>query len=138
MYIDVRNVVEQFGITAGEEPYFMALALESGITQDELTQRVNVNKSATARAVKSLETKGFIRREIDPFDKRNKRLYLTEEAKMKYIALYDALWEYNRKLTEELTDEQYHLVYDSLEMLLYKLEHKKIGSADIHQNGISN
>ena len=54
IYFDLKDVVEPFGLTVGEEPYFIALAHEDGLTQDELTNRVNVDKSATARVVKSL------------------------------------------------------------------------------------
>lgn len=125
IYNDLREVVEPFGISVGEEPYFVELAHEDGLTQDELSNRVNVDKSATARAVKSLEAKGYIVRETDSFDKRNKRLYLTESAKAVYVSLIEALGEYNRQLTEEWTDEQYDLVYESLEMLQLKLERKK-------------
>lgn len=125
IYNDLRDVVEPFGITVGEEPYFVELAHEGGLTQDELSNRVNVDKSATARVVKSLEAKGYIVRETDSSDKRNKRIYLTENARAVYISLIEALGEYNRQLTEEWTDEQYDLVYDSLEMLQLKLEHKK-------------
>ncbi len=125
IYNDLRDVVEPFGITVGEEPYFVELAHEDGLTQDELSNRVNVDKSATARAVKSLEAKGYIVRETDLFDKRNKRLYITESAKTVYVSLIEALGEYNRQLTEEWTDEQYDLVYESLEILQLKLERKK-------------
>ncbi|NDO47825.1 MarR family transcriptional regulator [Clostridium sp. MD294] len=122
---DVRYVIEPFGLTVGEESYFIALAHEDGLTQDELSSRVNVDKSATARAVKSLEAKGYIEREIDPFDRRNKKLYFTEKAKKVYISLSEALGKYNQQLTNEWTDEQYNLIYESLEMLQLKLEIRK-------------
>ena len=125
IYFDLKDVVEPFGLTVGEEPYFIALAHEDGLTQDELTNRVNVDKSATARVVKSLELKGLVSREIDPLDKRNKKLYLTEKAKLVYISLSEALGKDNQQLTKEWTDEQYNLVYESLESLQLKLENKK-------------
>jgi len=115
--MDLRDVIEPFGITVGDEPYYTALAYEDGLSQEELTQRLCVDKSATARAVKALETKGFIRREVDSLDKRNKRLYLTKEAKSTHKSLVKALIEYNNELTSDWTKEQYDFVYQSLEML---------------------
>ena len=44
---------------------------------------------------------------------------------MVYVSLIEALGEYNRQLTEEWTNEQYDLVYESLEILQLKLERKK-------------
>lgn len=133
--IDLRDVIEPFGITVGEEPYYTALANEDGLSQDELTQRVCVDKSATARAVKALETKGFIRREVDSIDKRNKRLYLTEEAKSKHKSLVEALIEYNQELTSGWTKEQYDFVYQSLEMLESKFND---GTGDSQKKELNN
>lgn len=54
---DLKDVVSPFDINVGEKPYFMALVNEDGLTQDELTKKVMVDKAATTRAVKSLEKK---------------------------------------------------------------------------------
>ena len=43
--------------SVGEEPYFMVLAQNDGLTQDELTKIVKVDKAATARRIRSLEKK---------------------------------------------------------------------------------
>lgn len=119
---DLKTVVGPFDISVGEEPYYMALIHNDGLTQDELSKIVKVDKSATARMVKSLEEKGYITREIDPKDKRSKKIYLTEKGKAKYEPLSDALRKFNRELTSEWTDEQYKIVYESLEMLQKKYD----------------
>lgn len=125
---ELKEVVEPFGITVGEEPYFMELAYEDGLTQDELSSRVNVDKSATARVVKALEKKGFLKREIDNGDRRNKRLYLTEEAREKYELLVDELQQYNLKLTDGWTEEEYDMVYHCLQILQSNYEKRKVNS----------
>ena len=120
--MELKDVVEPFGITVGEELYFMALAHEDGITQDRLTELVSVDKSATARAVKALENKGLIRRNIDQRDKRNKKLYLTKAGHEIYPGLSKALVSFNEKLTSAWTDEQYNQVYHSLEILQQRFQ----------------
>lgn len=120
--IELKDVVEPFGITVGEELYFMALAHEDGITQDRLTEIVCVDKSATARAVKALENKGLIRRDIDQIDKRNKKLYLTNAGHEMYPGLSKALNSFNEKLTSSWTDEQYDQVYHSLAILQHRFK----------------
>ncbi len=119
---ELKNVVISFDISVGEEPYYMALTQNNGLTQDELTKIVKVDKAATARIVKSLEEKGYIIRETDPKDKRNKKLYLTEKGRLQYKPLSDALKKFNQDLTSEWTDEQYEIVYQSLEMLQNRFE----------------
>ncbi len=86
---------------------------------------MNVDKSATARVVKALEEKGYLKREIDEDDRRNKRLYLTQEARAKYKPLVDELQQYNLKLTEGWTKEQYDLVYHCLKMTKVNYEKRK-------------
>lgn len=56
----------------------MVLAQNDGLTQDELTKIVKVDKAATARRIRSLEKKEIVFRKTDPEDKRNKKLYVTE------------------------------------------------------------
>ena len=125
---ELKCVIEPFGITAGEEPYYMELVYENGLTQDELTSRVSVDKAATARAVKSLEDKGYLIRVLDEKDKRNKRLYLTEEAREKYKQIAEKLQEYNRLLTEELTDEEYETVYRCLQQISGNCKKRKVSN----------
>lgn len=84
---ELKNVVVPFDISVGEEPYYMALTKQDGLTQDELTKLVKVDKAATARMVKSLEQKGYITRETDPKDKRNKKIHLTERGRLKNMSL---------------------------------------------------
>lgn len=50
----------------------MVLAQNDGLTQDELTKIVKVDKAATARRIRSLEKKEIVFRKTDPEDKRNK------------------------------------------------------------------
>lgn len=85
---ELKNVVVPFEISVGEEPYYMALIQNNGVTQDELTKLVKVDKAATARMVKSLEQKGYITRETDPKDKRNHACkVVTKKSRPKWTAL---------------------------------------------------
>ncbi len=122
---ELKNIVTPFDITVGEEPYYITLVHHDGLTQEELTKLVKVDKAATARAVKSLEQKGYVTREIDPNDKRSKKIHLTEKGREKYEPLSKALQQFNRELTSDWTDEQYDMVYQSLEILEQRLESDK-------------
>lgn len=54
----ITDLMRPFGLTAAEQPFFMALLHNEGVTQERLTSLVGVDKAATARTVKSLEEKG--------------------------------------------------------------------------------
>ncbi|MCD1146543.1 MarR family transcriptional regulator [Peptoniphilus sp. KCTC 25270] len=95
----------------------MELFHEEGISQDRLTEIVDVDKAATVRAVKSLEKKKLVRREINQEDKRNKKLYLTDKGKKLYPDLVHSLSDYNKQLTSKWSEEQYEMVYELLKSI---------------------
>lgn len=67
-----------------------------GITQVELASRLGLDASSLVRQVDLLEQRGLISREIDPRDRRLRRICLTEEGRMlvlrirQQLALVDA------------------------------------------------
>lgn len=108
------NMLDQYGLSAGEQPFFMALQRHEGITQEELTALVCVDKSATARAVKSLEAKGYLVRVQDRRDRRLNRLYPTDLAKRLGPAVKQDLLHFNELLTQEIGQEELTAMYEGL------------------------
>jgi len=80
----------------------MALQNREGITQEELTSIVCVDKAATARAVRSLEEKGYLLRIQDEKDKRQNRVYPTEKAKQIGQEVRTELMKFNKLLTRNI------------------------------------
>ncbi|MCF8078431.1 MAG: MarR family transcriptional regulator [Desulfobacterales bacterium] len=62
----------------GPGQFFLLTALfgEEGLSQDELSRRVGVDKSNTSRALAKLEEYRLIRRQSDPHNHRVKKVYL--------------------------------------------------------------
>ena len=69
-------------ISTGQYILLAELFDEDGLSQEELTQRVYVDKANTARAIKKLEEKGYVRRLPDGNDGRIKRVYLQPSARV--------------------------------------------------------
>ena len=61
--------------------FLSELYCEEGLSQDELSRRVGVDKSNTSRALAKLERYGLIRRESDLKNHRVKRVYLEPKAR---------------------------------------------------------
>lgn len=68
-------------IRSGQYDFFFVISKKQGLTQKELTEHMFVEKSTTAKAVKDLEKKGFIRKVKDKDDGRRELLYLTEKGR---------------------------------------------------------
>ena len=108
------NALQPYNLTAAEEPFFMHILQNEGYTQEELTAHVGVDKAATARAVRSLEEKGYVTRIQDPQDKRQNRVYPTDKAREVGPKVRKERYKINLALTEDLTQEEDDQVYHLL------------------------
>lgn len=108
------RVLSQYNLTAAEQPFFMVLQNYEGITQEELTAIVCVDKAATTRAVRSLEEKGYLIRINDDKDKRQKRVYPTKKAKEIGKEVRAELTKYNKLLTQGINEEDLDRLYSFL------------------------
>ena len=97
--------------------FLLELYIQDGRNQEELSERLKIDKGTTARALKKLEEQGFITRLKDECDKRSNKIYLTQKAKDVQETVYDILDEWNKKLRESLSKEE----EDIVEKLLMKV-----------------
>ncbi len=68
------------GISSGQWRFLRVLWQEDGISQRELSHRVDMREPTTVVALKALEKKDLVVRERDKADRRKIRVYLTDEA----------------------------------------------------------
>ena len=89
-----------------------------GASQEEIACFHGVDKSTVARDARRLEDMGHIRRETSPDDRRQYKLYLTEEGEKFLPMIKEAHDDFARKLAAGLTEEE----RNTLGELLSKLE----------------
>jgi DNA-binding MarR family transcriptional regulator len=58
----------------------MTLYARDGISQEEITRKVLIDKGTTARAIQKLVKEGYVKKEQNPNDKRAYKVFLTEKA----------------------------------------------------------
>lgn len=113
----IGSALQKYHLSAAEQPFFMALQQHEGVTQEELTQLVCVDKAATARAVRSLEEKGFLIRLQDMKDRRQNRIYPTDAAKQLADDVQKELLHFNDLLTKGLDSQSLESVYEALQKM---------------------
>ncbi len=75
---------------------------KDGTPSTQLGPRMGMEPTSLSRTLKTMEEKGFIRREEDSNDKRVVRIFLTEEGlKARYIAR-DVVFEFNNKVLKRI------------------------------------
>lgn len=125
MQLCIGYRLSKFGITAAEEPFFMAIQHNAGATQEDLTLLVGVDKAATTRAIRSLENKGYLVRKQDETDRRQKRVYPTEAVWQIGDALHNELLCLNSELVKGLSQEHLIVLAEALSVIEKNLDTMK-------------
>lgn len=83
-------------LTSSDVLYLALLYEQDGRTQDEMAEAYTVDRAATTRSLQGLEKNGLVRREVDTFDRRIRRVHLTEKAMQYRTAI--------RRMADDLAD----------------------------------
>lgn len=90
-----------------------------GLTASELVARTAMDKVSISRAVKTLETKGLLRRETDRGDRRRMRLHITEGRGRQVMEhVVPMALDYERRLLECLSEKE----SEALDRIITKLQ----------------
>lgn len=125
----IGNALQQYKLTAAEQPFFMALQHYEGITQEELTAVVCVDKAVTTRVVKSLEEKGYLIRRQDDEDRRQNRIYPTIAAKQMGEPVRSELMKFDTLLTSGIAQEDLDITYTVLLKMMENLNDFQSGKS---------
>ena len=67
-------------VDVGQYPFLIAVLRNPGITQEQLSEKLGMDRGTTARSVAALEEQGYFTRETDAHDRRINHIYSTEKA----------------------------------------------------------
>jgi DNA-binding MarR family transcriptional regulator len=87
----------------------LALYNNNGISQDTLSKLLIIDKGTTAKAIKKLEEEGYVRRDVDPEDRRAYKIYTPEKALELQPYIHDVLDNCNQILSMNFTEEEKEL-----------------------------
>ena len=107
--LSVRHVGGEMGrMGYGPGQFFLLAELyeEEGLSQDELSRRVGVDKSNTSRALAKLETFGLIRRKTDPENHKIKKVFLRSKAWVIRDQFKKIQAQWNAELLRGLTEKE--------------------------------
>jgi DNA-binding MarR family transcriptional regulator len=110
-----------YNIGTGQFTFLLHLSHNEGVTQEEMSCSLHIDKGTTTKALKKLEQEGYIFRQTDEKDKRAHRVYLTDKGKSIIGDIHKILDEWNNIITAGFTDEEKEL---SLKLLQRMAENK--------------
>lgn len=113
----ITKEISKFGIGSGQVMFLMELYKKDGISQEELSEGLNIDKATTCRAIKKLEEAEFLTRVKDKNDKRAYKLYLTQKSKDMEESIRDVLRICEDHISKNLSEEE----VKTLAMILKKI-----------------
>ena len=112
------DALEPLGLKGCHGRYLREICHSPGMSQEQLTESVLVNKSNVARQVAALEEAGFLERRACGKDKRVLRLYPTQKT-LELMPQIEAILEnWDQTLLQDLTTQEQEL----LEQLLQRIQ----------------
>ncbi len=110
------------GLSGYQAPYVPEICMNPGITQDQLSQRLHVNRSSVTRQLALLEENGFIFRRRNQKDRRSVEVYPTEKMNAVLPVVKDTFRRWRLALTKDLTEAELQILETLLERLVKRAE----------------
>ena len=77
----INNELKPLDLSSSEGNILLHLLTQGQVLgQEDIVEQLDISKPAVSRSLESLERKGYLVREVDPADKRARRVLLTEKA----------------------------------------------------------
>lgn len=131
----IGAALSKYNLSAAEQPFFMALRCCQGITQEELTALVGVDKAVTTRVVRSLEAKGFLTRVQDEHDRRQNRIYPTEKVEQLGLDVSRELLRFNSLLTQGIDPKSLEIICAGLQKMEDNMAEILSGKSAVMEQG---
>ncbi|AVQ96555.1 MarR family transcriptional regulator [Ethanoligenens harbinense] len=109
-----------FGRVAGLYVFLLTLERHDGQNQEQISERLGIDKATTCKALQKLERQGYVRREVDERDRRAYRVYLAKAGHAVLPAIRGAIREWDALVTAELTEEEEQVLSGLLRRLAEK------------------
>lgn len=112
-----NEAFKKFDLSGYQYSYLIEICRNAGISQEQLTKNMHIDKSNVARGLTALMEKGYILRKSNPNDNRYILLYPTEKAMLIYDELREIIKRERAFLMEEFDEEEEKQLVALLEKL---------------------
>ncbi len=113
---------KEFELTKGQYLYLVRICENQGIIQEKLADIIKVDRTTTSRAIKKLESQGFVERRSDDINRKIKKLYPTERGKEVYKILILEEKYSNKVALSGFSNDEIKLTFDLLQRIRKNVE----------------
>jgi DNA-binding MarR family transcriptional regulator len=121
------EALAKFQLSSGTYPFLLNLYHNEGISQNQISKALNVDKAMSARSIKRLIDIGYIRKEENRNDSRAYKLFLTDEAKNIIPDIINEIDKWIDIITEDISDMEKEQIIKLLGKILDNAKNHKYG-----------
>jgi len=110
-----NSELKKYNLGSGQYIFLVNLFENNGISQEQLSDIVKIDKATTARAVAKLVNENYVIRKISDHDKRAYNLYTTDKAESIKNTLFGILDSWNKIMLDNLDSEERALLLKLIE-----------------------
>ena len=123
MRVDADKRARQHGMTRAQWGILIWLERQPGISQKELSERLEVEPITVARLIDRLEARGMVERRPDPKDRRIWRLHLRPPAHAVLREIDKQRAEMSRMVSDGIEEETLDVMIEALQRMKCTLTH---------------
>jgi len=112
---------EDYGVSVGQWPLLLFLWEQDGLTQKELSRRVQIEEPTATRTLGRMERDGLVRRVRGARDRREVRVHLTERGRALRDELIPCVQEVNSRASHGLSEQEKARLTSLLRYLIARL-----------------
>lgn len=110
----------------GTLPFLMEVLCCEGLIQKDISQALSIDPAATARAIQQLEKTGFVKRQENKDNRRQKCVYSTGKTREIQDRIIHILEEQKKLLFDGFTDEEKITFLDMLDRMLDNMDNEQV------------
>ncbi|SET73937.1 DNA-binding transcriptional regulator, MarR family [Natronincola peptidivorans] len=114
----IVSQTKAYNIGRGQYAYLMVLFEQDGISQEDLSNQLMIDKGTTARAIDKLEKAGYVTRRINAEDRRAYNVFITDKAREIQPVLYRTLTSLTDNYVKDLNQDEKEVLYKILEKMV--------------------
>ena len=100
------EALKKYELSNGTYPFLMKLNEKEGISQNQISKELSVDKAMSARSISRLIELGYITKEHDELDSRAYKLYLTDKARAIIPDIRGIIYNWIDFITEDFEEDE--------------------------------
>jgi len=116
---------QKHGITTTIAFILLNVSTSEGTPATKIAPLMGLESRSLTRALKSLEEKGFIYREKDPYDKRSVRIFLTDKGIEKKGKAIETVKAFNQFIKERIPEDKLNTFIQVSSLIIDWTEHNE-------------